>query len=262
MIQISILPVLTALYNGVKRQFGKIVQNDYLSLQEKINAINSGNLYYSIVGNTTFLILKDIRTCRLIYYSPSLADMEKDLASLTLPGVSSLIMEEMQRQDASPFSFLPNMTLREMIRHDVPGIISSASPHVQIPSASDLSEIESLLCSNFNPIFERVPDVAQLQRYHSDNGIYIFRNGSDILGVVIFEVKGKKIELKYWLTIAQARGNGVGAALMTEFFKAAKANNCSSMNLFVDVNNCTAISQYSRYGFKEEKKFDLIYKII
>lgn len=259
---ISDIKELTALYNGVKRQFGKIVQNDYLSLQEKINAINSGNLYYSIVDNTTFLILKDVRTSRLIYYSPSLEDVEKDLASLTLPGASSLIMEEMQRHDASLFSFQPNMTLREMIRLEEPGVIAPASPHVQIPSASDLSEIESLLCSNFNPIFERVPDVAQLQRYLSDNGIFVYRNSSDILGVVIFEVKGKKIELKYWLTIAQARGNGVGSALMNEFFRAAKQNNCSSMNLFVDVNNTNAMDRYRYFRFDPQNKFDLIYKII
>lgn len=253
---------LAEFYNRTKRNHGKVVSNCYLSQAEKEEAASKGKLFCQEEGKTIFLIYDDVRSLRLFYFSPSLEDVESDLNSTRFDGRREMIMEEMSRRAESPFHFMPAMTLNQMVSREMPADIPTSSPHVKAAQEEDIEDIELLLCENFNPILERVPDKEQLMAYFQKEGIFVFKVDEKILGVVVFEINGKTIELKYWLAVPESRGKGVGSALIHEFFRAAAANGCSSMFLFVDVNNENAIKRYEHFGFNGAGRYDLIYKIV
>lgn len=258
MLLVTDIKQISEFRNKVKSHSGKVLMNYFIAPQEMLNLIQEGKVEYAEYPGCVLMVVRYPYGDRLIYFAGS-NDLLEDAVNKILPDLNpNTILEDMDRKPEPELPFNQVMTLQYMVRMGAP-VYSAVSASVVIPANEQLEEIEEILKSNFNPIWERVPNSIELNEILSDDNIRIFFDGTDIQGVLVYENDTKSSHLRYWLTLPNARGKGVGSALMNAFFE--KGASSTSQHLWVDINNQNAIKRYEHYGFKLNPRYDHIYQI-
>lgn len=261
MILIDSLKEISVLRKEIKEKNPKSISNLLVLPDELDTVISSGNLFYEKEGSSIFIFYKTPRCYRLFYFSPSYNVLEKDLGSLSLPQNVPVILEEINRGAVNNLSLKPDMILKNLQA----AIPSNFEPRINLPlefaSTAEITEIEKILCNNFDSVCERVPDSKELKELIENKDIIIFKNQDKIKGLLISNLDRRNLHLRYWWVDKSERGKGVGSNLMNYYFLKAIEKKASGLVLWVGIENFTAQKCYSHYGFVENNRFDYIYRL-
>lgn len=86
--------------------------------------------------------------------------------------------------------------------------------------------------------------------------VWICEHAGKIIGSLVGFHRDNDIQFRYFIFLPEYRGIGLGKHLMQEFMDYAKASGCKNVYLWTTTEQQTAISLYTRFGFKQtEEKF-------
>ncbi|WP_343689021.1 GNAT family N-acetyltransferase [Chitinophaga sp.] len=86
--------------------------------------------------------------------------------------------------------------------------------------------------------------------------VWICEHEDKIIGSLVAFRRNNDIQFRYFIFLPEYRGIGLGKHLMYEFMKYAKASGCKHIYLWTTTEQETAISLYTKFGFKQtEEKF-------
>lgn len=130
-------------------------------------------------------------------------------------------------------------------------IVINHGPHVRRAEAGDLDALLALeQCSFAGDRMSR----AQYRRHlDSDSALILIASQQHQLrgSALLFFRRGSHLARLYSLaTDPQARGQGIGRALLDAALDAARRRGCSAMRLEVRIDNDAAITLYERSGFR------------
>ena len=116
-----------------------------------------------------------------------------------------------------------------------------------IASLEDVSKVYALLERQLDPFAEQIPSVDDLRREVQRGHILVVRRGSDVTGMLMYELRGHMAHLRLWHVDKDLQGKGIGRCLMTTFLK--RCSQTHRILLWVLASNTRAISIYERHGF-------------
>lgn len=239
----------------------RIITNCFLSSDEISDFIKSERMEYQESDGCVLLKCSFPRFDAVYYFVNSTESVPVAVGEIESSFNRPTILEDLSRSPQPSLNLRSALTLEYLQRIGKPTFQSSReNKNVVRPAESDLQRIEELLLKYFNPSLERVPDIHELSELLRNDGIYLYRNvNGEILGVIIFEISSNKLHLRYWLTVPEARGEGVGSALMEKYFEAGKDTNI--LYLWVVSDNENAKKRYAHYGFIPGNRYDHIYEL-
>ncbi|WP_343673835.1 GNAT family N-acetyltransferase [Chitinophaga sp.] len=86
--------------------------------------------------------------------------------------------------------------------------------------------------------------------------VWICEHEGQIIGSLVGVHRNSDIQFRYFIFLPEYRGIGLGKHLMGEFINYAKASGCRNVYLWTTTEQKTAISLYTKFGFKQtEEKF-------
>ncbi|HEX7642373.1 MAG TPA: GNAT family N-acetyltransferase [Noviherbaspirillum sp.] len=103
---------------------------------------------------------------------------------------------------------------------------------------------------------EQLPSIDEVAYEARQGRVLLVRRGNAPCGVLIFALKGKSAQLRYWHVDEQARGQGTGSRLMRQFL--AHCRGAARIVLWVKANNTASLSIYRYYGFETDTLVDEI----
>lgn len=261
MVVIDSLSSISDLKKDIKKDNLRVISNFLLPASDQVNAIKEENLFFLKSGNTNFIFYKSPRSYRLFYFSLSFSSLEEDLKNLSLSFSDPVILEEITRNEVSPIQIKPSLVLTRLHR-DLPSDFKPSYTAVPIKAdISDAKKIEEILCNNFDPVCERVPDISELSVLIDNGDVAVVKSDNNIKGLLISNMDNQQLHLRYWWVSPEKRGNGIGSSLINYYFQKAFDINAKGLFLWVDVNNVNAINRYSHFGFLNNNRFDFIYRI-
>jgi len=131
---------------------------------------------------------------------------------------------------------------------------------VERATIKDTPMIMAALENNFNIFTEQLPFIDEISEAAREGRILLVRKAERIAGLLYFEVNGLSSILRYWLVDPLYRSEGIGSALMREYFRSCPQ--VKRFILWVLEDNENAIKKYAHYGYHPEELFDqvLIFK--
>lgn len=258
---------LSAIRKELRAAFGSVVTNFNVFPAEAKKWIEEGKLLRLDSPRCVFLLHNAPRVEEVYYFAAATDDVAATAEAMKEGGYGTgrpMVLEEVSREEKSALPLNGIMTLTRMSRNTPSERPEDRRPAdgvaIEEASEEDIPEIERILLANFNPVAERIPDIAELSRIASSEGkIFVCRSDKAIAGLMICSFEPSAIHLRYWWTAPEVRGKGVGGSLLNEFFKAGADRR--RQFLWVDRDNTNAIEKYSHYGFVQESMFDHIFHI-
>ncbi|GAB2540574.1 GNAT family N-acetyltransferase [Rhodanobacter koreensis] len=129
---------------------------------------------------------------------------------------------------------------------------ASASVRVRRAELSDLDDLVTLEESSFDT--DRLSRAQYRRHLDSDSALVLVAsaNHRNFLGTaVVFFRKGSRVARLYSIASKpEARGKGVGAALLEAIEAAARQRRCNAVRLEVRDDNAGAVRLYERHGYR------------
>lgn len=137
-----------------------------------------------------------------------------------------------------------------------------SSTRVRRAAASDLDDLVALEQRSFSS--DRLSRAQYRRHLDSDSAVVFVATGShrQLLGsAVLFFRKHSSVARLYSLATQQeARGHGVGAALLAAGVDASRQRGCHALRLEVRTDNSAAIGLYERAGFRHIGCYESYYE--
>lgn len=133
----------------------------------------------------------------------------------------------------------------------MPDSPAPAAPRVRRAVASDLDALAALEAASFDG--DRLSRAQYRRHLDSDSALVLAASaGGQLLGsAVLFFRKGSAQARLYSLaTRREARGQGVGSALLKAAASAARRRGCRALRLEVRADNAAAIHLYEKHGYQ------------
>ncbi|WEN15495.1 GNAT family N-acetyltransferase [Rhodanobacter sp. AS-Z3] len=143
---------------------------------------------------------------------------------------------------------------------DLPPAISST--RVRRAAGSDLDDLVALEQRSFST--DRLSRAQYRRHLDSDSAVVLIATDShrQLLGsaVLFFRKRSSVARLYSLATRQEARGHGVGAALLVATIDASRQRGCQAMRLEVRSDNSAAIGLYERAGFQRIGRYESYYE--
>jgi ribosomal protein S18 acetylase RimI-like enzyme len=143
---------------------------------------------------------------------------------------------------------------------DVPPVPAGA--RVRRAASSDLDELVALEQRSFSG--DRLSRAQYRRHLDSDSAVVLVATGHPrpLLGsAVLFFRKHSRVARLYSLaTRPEARGQGIGAALLEAVVTACRHRGCRALRLEVRIDNAAAIGLYERAGFQRIGRYERYYQ--
>ena len=137
----------------------------------------------------------------------------------------------------------------------------AAGPRVRRAAAFDLDELVALEQRSFSS--DRLSRAQYRRHLDSDSALILVASASHHLflgSAVLFFRKGSAVARLYSLaTRPEARGQGVGAALLEAAAVTARRRGSHALRLEVRTDNAAAIGLYERHGFRRIGRYARYY---
>lgn len=150
--------------------------------------------------------------------------------------------------------FAPHSFLQRMSRVQAPGEPSQWD--VAAATADDAPQVAAFLDRLLDRFAEQVPDLDELRREALAGRLLLVRRGAAVAGMLMYELKGRTAQLRFWHVDDGARGEGVGRRLMAGFL--ARCAQAQRLVLWVIGDNERSIAIYRHYGFVPDGLLDRI----
>ena len=139
---------------------------------------------------------------------------------------------------------------------------ASASVRVRRAELSDLDDLVTLEESSFDT--DRLSRAQYRRHLDSDSALVLVAsaNHRNFLGTaVVFFRKGSRVARLYSIASKpEARGKGVGAALLEAIEAAARQRRCHAVRLEVRDDNAGAVRLYERHGYRHIGRYPHYYQ--
>lgn len=152
--------------------------------------------------------------------------------------------------------FVVHTVLQRMTRAGTPDAARADDATVAAPD--EAAEVVALLERLLDPFAEPVPEVAALRREALEERLLIIRRDGAIVGMLLYEIKGRAAHLRLWHVDDNARGLGVGRRLMRNFLARCAQAQVQRLVLWVIGDNERSIAIYRHYGFAPDGLLDRI----
>jgi GNAT superfamily N-acetyltransferase len=221
-------------------------------------------LYYTVSGDTLFLV-KEEETFRSLYYcSTTLERLDTDLAGLIAQVHTKDIVVDLLGNEVSVVqvntlflnqSFKPYANLRRMVR------IHKDEDHqeqvgVFFAAKDETIAVKKLLDQYFDPRCEQIPLVEELENLAGNQNILLCKEDGVITGFLIYTLTGATAYLRYWFTHPDYREQKTGSRLFRQF--AWETRTAQRTLFWVMEDNENAIKRYIHYGFAPENMYDKV----
>lgn len=130
---------------------------------------------------------------------------------------------------------------------------------VDFCDSDDKADLRNVMDTSFDVKSDHIPDDDELNGFIETKSIICVRQNREIAGFIIFEDKGKTSYIRMVCVKESYRGCGIGSELMKMYFGIHEG--FKSFTLWYDTTNIPALKLYSRWGYREEYMYNLIYTI-
>lgn len=233
------------------------LSNDYL--QKEVCSLISNRLLYvdCYENNAFFYVLRDVGI-RIYYYINNLNE------PADFSNYSDLVIEILFRRDipCNELNFFIDKGFKKnLIRDQYSGIYkdmkldNSILSQFNVGTADSYAEVQEA-CELFNSSFDRLSgDFITETRYQElfESGkILVVRdkNKHHLLGALHQDKEGTVNILRHVAVIRQARGLGIGKAVLNAFIESNHTNENTRYMLWVQRQNEAAVNMYKNVGFK------------
>ncbi|MCG5244941.1 GNAT family N-acetyltransferase [Methylorubrum extorquens] len=127
-----------------------------------------------------------------------------------------------------------------------------------IAAPEEAAEVVALLERLLDRFAEQAPEVVALQQEARDGRLLIVRRDGVIVGMLLYEIKGRMAHLRLWHVDDTARGQGMGHRLMRSFLARCAQAQVQRVVLWVIGDNVQSIAIYRHYGFVPDGLLDRI----
>lgn len=244
---------------AVRRTTPDYTSNLYAAREQVERWIAAGQLRALATG-TAALLLRADRDFHHIYHVA--ADQPALGAALALLPAGTFTTDLVGQGDSldhvcatyAAKGFAPHSFLQRMSRVQEPG--DAGQGDVVAATADDAPQVVAFLDRLLDRFVEQVPDLDELRREARAGRLLIVRRNDLVAGILIYSLKGRAAELRFWHVDADARGAGFGRQLMASFL--ARCAQAQRLTLWVIGDNERSISIYSHYGFAPDGLLDRI----
>lgn len=143
-----------------------------------------------------------------------------------------------------------------------PPASASAKPHVRRAVAADLDELVALEQRSFSS--DRLSRAQYRRHLGSDSALVLVASANHHLflgsAVLFFRKRSTVARLYSLATQPEARGKGVGAALLEAAAVTARRRGSRALRLEVRTDNAAAIGLYERHGFRRIGRYAYYYE--
>lgn len=206
------------------------------------------NLFY--ISTTEDSVVKHLCECKNFYHMTYILDI------IGWDIMCKSIVEKLKQVNAIQLAVLNRMVRVGKVSIDS---IIQCNENVGYAQSEDLDVIRNLLYTHFDEQLEQLPLLTELRKMINQQHILTYKQSDKILGIVLFDLNATTLYLRYWLTLLEFRGKGVGSALFKQFMIEGKET--KRQILWVRQDNKNAIVRYKHYGFKQENMYDYILKL-
>lgn len=265
MIPLTTFETIIENINQIKSFKKGYVTNLFKTEKDIKSYLKQSKIFYSLGSESFFLIIENDSFYNLFFISTSNSQLSKDLSVLKKLINCKPIVVDIVTKDAFPLEkkvfeendFKNYTTLVRMSRMKYdPDIQTESNPNIFLAKSEQVEEILGLLYTNFDQKAEQLPDKVQVLEWINNNCIYTYMHDSKIIGLIIFEIIGITLYLRYWFVNAGFRDRKIGSELFSYFLHAGKE---TKRQLFwVLQSNENAIKRYKHFGFEAENMFNFV----
>lgn len=246
-------------YNNIADTYRRdgVLSNDYLQ-KDVPYLVSNGVLYVDCYENNVFFFVLRDAGIRVYYYINNLNE------SVDFSNYSDLVVEILFRKDI-PYNelnfFVDKGFKQNLIRDQYSGLYKDLKLVNSIPSEFDVGAAISYVevkeaCELFNSTFDKLSgDFLPKIRYQElfDSGkILVVRDKTKhhLLGALHQDKEGAVNILRHVAVVEQARGIGVGKAILNAFIESNHIDEKTRYMLWVQRQNKAAVNMYKNVGFK------------
>lgn len=191
----------------------------------------------------------------LYYFAVSETALSRAAEEIKHKTKRPLIVEQITKDSPLPI-LKPSRCLIRLTHTGQPVQTDNMDEGIEIAGTEDAREVRRILCTEFDPLTDRIPTEENFRQFAADGNILIIKVSSDIAAFLIYELSGRSIHLRYWWTDPSHRGKGIGGKLLKAFFRTGR--DTTRQYLWVDETNDLALPRYEHYGFHAEGLKDYI----
>ena len=239
------------------------MSNCYLMAPEIENLVRDG-LLYCVTDDINAFLLEDKGNCYRVHYMINSADKEffvdadKPLMLEILfrgnDGVPEEVVEYWVKQ-----GFRRNLVRKHLAaKYNDLHLTPDCDRLIHIANSEQEAEFSSSLFNNsFDPYSGDYIDKHESLELVKHGQILIAQNDQKPSGALHFYKVGKCAWIGHVAVCLQARGQGIGQSLVSEFIRINHVDEKSRYALWVQEHNMAAVSMYERFGFKYAGKSSL-----
>lgn len=251
--------------NFLKKQNKNIITNFYPNIEIVTNWINSGNFYLVQDAETLILLRYNKNFVNLYFVTTSYESLQNSLTHLNGEIENPLFVTGLvgKMSDISLTSdvflrsgFREYATLCRMSRKVPDKDYFDPKSNVVSAQIKHANNILNLLYTYFDPLSEQLPDIAEIKRLIDNNSIGIYLLNNQILGFVIYIIKGYTSYLKFLFVHPEHRDKKIGSALLSNYYLNSK--DAKLMILWVLLSNENAVEIYKHYGFQMDNFYNIV----
>jgi ribosomal protein S18 acetylase RimI-like enzyme len=250
--------------DNVKDKATIILTNFFLDKMRVELYINHNLLYWSVIGETLFIIKNQESFYTVYFCSIDLVHLKTDITNLKVKlSDKPIVLEVIGKQEfVGPLSqslndlgYIHYASLVRMV--NISGVrIGESDGKIVYPQIDRIDEILRLLKKYFDVYSEQIPLREELELAINCKKVLIHQHENKIVGFLIFDVAGVTAHLKYWFTHPGHRDKKIGSKLFKDFIH--ETFNSKRRLFWVMENNENAIKRYNHYGFIKENMYDKI----
>lgn len=249
-------------YNDIVERYNRkgCFSNDYIQ-QQAADLVMQDTLFADCYDNNVFLYVKKDVGMRVYYYINDInekADFNE---------YKDLVVEILFRgeEPTTEIDYLCGCGFsKNLVRDQYSGMYKDLSdyavvPGVDVAKAENIEEIE-FACNLFNNTFDKlsgdfIPQSQYKNLLDKDSIIIAKAHGSNTILGALHQVKEGIINvIGHVAVVEEARGHGVGKALLDVFIEWNKETEKTRYQLWVQRQNLPAVEMYKKTGFKSTNK--------
>lgn len=123
-------------------------------------------------------------------------------------------------------------------------------------TAEDADAVAAFLDRLLDRFTEQLPEHDELREAAEGGRLLLVRRGSDLAGMLMYDVQGQLAHLRFWHVDPAVQGAGVGRRLMASFL--SRCAGARRIVLWVVGNNDRSIAIYRHYGFETDGLLDRV----
>ncbi len=258
------LETLNKKMNEIRECRGHLT-NAFFTVQQLNAILDLDHVSIKLTDSAIVILMEEEQLIRLYFYAADLTSLQQVKSTLLgfkgKPIIADIIGRGKQVENIINglrlYNFNKYSTLIRMKRPGLENRSKDEMPRVTLATQDRADEIMHLLSSEFDVCISHLPTRIKLLRAIQNNEITLIIQQNEIAGLAYFERLGEKLIYLYQLVVDKRfRGQGIADRLLTHQFNQLSGD--VACQLWVELNNPSAINKYEKYHFAPDGLLDSI----